>query len=98
MSDDELENVVGGLNEGEIADDSRFLNVLLAGTKYRQCDRYGEFKIHFSPSARMDVYKAWNSLGILYDYAGNNVSYQFKGGVVFEGQVKGGMDLTREEA
>ena len=97
LSDEELENVVGGSN-GEIADDSRFLNVLLAGTKYRQCDRYCGFRINFDSDARTDVMLAWSSLGIIYGYGGDNVSYQFQGGVIVDGQVMGGMNLTREQA
>ena len=41
---------------------------------------------------------AWSSLGIIYGYGGDNVSYQFKGGVIVDGQVMGGMNLTREQA
>ena len=64
MSDDELDKVAGGTPD-ELADDSRFLNVLLHGTnKYHQCDRYGEFKMFTEESARDDLIKSWNSLGI----------------------------------
>ena len=41
---------------------------------------------------------AWSSLGIIYGYGGDNVSYQFQGGVIVDGQVMGGMNLTREQA
>jgi len=51
LSDEELENVSGG-SCGEIANDSRFLNLLLAGTKYRRCDRYGSFKLFWSDGAK----------------------------------------------
>ena len=64
MSDEELDKVAGGTTS-ELADDSRFLNVLLHGTnKYHQCDRYGEFKMFCDGSARKDLIKSWNSLGI----------------------------------
>ena len=83
MSDDELDKVSGG-DLGELADDSRFLNVLLHGTnKYHQCDRYGEFRMFWSKPARDDVKKSWNSLGIevehnlgenIYKLNGNKIS------------------------
>ena len=64
LTDDELDKVAGGTLR-ESADDSRFLNVLLHGTdKYHQCDRYGEFRMLFAESARDDLIKSWNSLGI----------------------------------
>ena len=64
MSDDELDKVAGG-SPGELADDSRFLNVLLHGTnKYHQCDRYGDFRLFWSDDSRNDLIKSWNSLGI----------------------------------
>ncbi len=69
MSDDELDKVAGG-TPGESADDSRFLNVLLHGTnKYHQCDRYGGFTILCEGSAREDLKKSWNSLGIELEYS-----------------------------
>ena len=69
MSDEELDKVSGGTNS-ELADDSRFLNVLLQGTnKYHQCDRYGEWRMFFSQPARYDVKKSWNSLGIEITYS-----------------------------
>ena len=42
---EEMENVAGG-SADQVADDSRFLNVLLRGHP-AQCDRYGENKIEF---------------------------------------------------
>jgi len=64
MTDEELDQVAGG-SPGELANDSRFLNVLLQGEKkYYQCDRYGEFTMFWSDNARKDLYKSWNSLGI----------------------------------
>ena len=69
MSDEELDKVSGGTS-GELADDSRFLNVLLQGTnKYHQCDRYGEWRMLWSPGARDDLTKSWNSLGIEITYS-----------------------------
>ena len=63
LSDEQLEQVAGGTCY-ETADDSRFLNVLLNGTKYHQCDRYGASRIFFDSNARDDVVEAWASLGI----------------------------------
>ena len=65
MSDEGLDKVAGG-DCYQTADDSRFLNVLLAGTNYHQCDRYGATKIWCSSSGdeEDDVTKAWESLGI----------------------------------
>ena len=69
MSDEELDKVAGG-TPGELADDSRFLNVLLHGTnKYHQCDRYCAFRLFFDDSARDDLKKSWNSLGIEVKYS-----------------------------
>lgn len=68
LSDDELDGVAGG-TPGELADDSRFLNVLLHETKkYHQCDRYGEFIMFWSDNARQDLKKSWNSLGIEIEF------------------------------
>ena len=63
LSDAELENVSGGTCY-ETANDSRFLNVLLRGTKYHQCDRYGATKMFFHYSAVADLNKSWKSLGV----------------------------------
>ena len=41
LTNDELEQVSGGCDY-ETSDDSRFLNVLLRGTDYHRCDRYGK--------------------------------------------------------
>ena len=67
MSEEELENVAGGTC-AETANDSRFLNVLLQGTGYHRCDRYGEFKIFFSYPAQTDVKDSWRSLGIKFSF------------------------------
>ena len=42
LSNDELKQVAGGCDY-ETCDDSKFLNVLLRGTDYHRCDRYGKF-------------------------------------------------------
>ena len=69
LTDDELDKVAGGTLR-ELADDSRFLNVLLHGTdKYHQCDRYGGFKMLFDKPSRDDLIKSWNSLGIEIKYS-----------------------------
>lgn len=89
LSDEELENVVGGVCY-ETADDSRFLNVLLKDTKYYRCDRYGATKMFFSAAANTDVVKSWSALGISLDYdqglIHRNVYY------------KDGKEITREQA
>ena len=74
LSDEELDNVVGG-NCYETSDDSRFLNVLLHETKkYHQCDRYGATKVFFCPSTIDDVTKSWQSLGITAELCGGGGS------------------------
>ena len=80
MSDDELDKVAGGTLR-ESADDSRFLNVLLQGTnKHHQCDRYGGFTMFCDESARKDLKKSWNSLGIeLEDSFCENNTYMLHG-------------------
>ena len=57
LADVDLEQVVGG---DDIADDSRFLNVLLQGRE-GQCERYGSWRSgrHFD-----EVAKAWRSVGV----------------------------------
>ena len=57
LTDVDLEQVVGG---DDIADDSRFLNVLLQGRE-GQCERYGSWRSgrHFDEVAR-----AWRSVGV----------------------------------
>ena len=88
MSDDELDKVAGG-TPGELADDSRFLNVLLHGTnKYHQCDRYGEFRMFCSESARDDLKKSWNSLGI------ELIDNRFGGNIY----MLNGKEISRDEA
>lgn len=64
LSDDELDEVAGGTCY-ESADDSRFLNVLLQGTKYHHCDRYGATRMWFDTGhATNDIINSWKSLGI----------------------------------
>ena len=79
MSDEELDKVAGGTLR-ELANDSRFLNVLLHGTnKYHQCDRYGEFRMFSSKKARKDLTKAWNSLGIEVEHNFGENTYKLNG-------------------
>ena len=59
LTDEELDWVAGG-NLYELADDGRFLNVLLRG-RPGQCDRYGEWRAQFHMD---DIAKAWASVGI----------------------------------
>ena len=44
LTDEELEQVSRGCLY-EISNDSKFLNVLLRGTGYHHCDRYGKARI-----------------------------------------------------
>ena len=60
LTDDELEQVVGGSN---LAQDSRFLNVLLEGRE-GHCGRYGYWTID---DHKNEVIRAWKSVGV--DYA-----------------------------
>lgn len=60
MSDDELDNVSGGVNYARLADDSRFLNVLLRGRE-GHCDRYGSWRVRFN---KKEVINAWKSVGV----------------------------------
>ena len=90
MSDEELDKVAGG-SPGELADDSRFLNVLLhKTTKYHQCDRYGEWRMYWSKPARDDVVKSWNSLGI-------EITYSTSGFITNKYRLNG-KSISREEA
>ncbi len=86
LSDEELENVVGG-SCYESADDSKFLNVLLQGAKYHQCDRYGSTKMFFGIGIS-DVFKAWRSLGIEF------ASYPLRANQYF----KDGKEISQKEA
>ena len=88
LSEEELEQVAGG-TPGETADDSRFLNVLLQGTKYHQCDRYGSFRIFFNQRGEInDVAKSWESLGIKF-FHGEGLSNIYS---------LNGKNLSRDEA
>ena len=90
MSDEELDKVAGG-TLGESSDDSRFLNVLLQGTnKYHQCDRYGGFTMLCFESARVDLIKSWNSLGI-------EITYSTSGFITNKYRLNG-KSISREEA
>jgi len=62
LSDNSLDFVSGGDND-ETADDSRFLNVLLAG-RPGQCDRYGATRIFFE-SHEKEIKNAWAAVGVL---------------------------------
>ena len=60
---DEALNFVSGGDNNQTADDSRFLNVLLAG-RPGQCDRYGATRIFFE-SHEKEIQNAWASIGVL---------------------------------
>ena len=61
LNDQELEGVAGG-SAGTTAEDSRFLNVLLAG-KPSQCDRYGAARIRLEDHDS-EIADAWKSVGV----------------------------------
>ena len=63
LTDEELENVAGGTNV-ESADDSKFLNSLLAGTRYHQCKCYSAKDLADDIETRLDVLLSWESVGI----------------------------------
>ena len=86
LSDEELKEISGG-SCYESADDSRFLNVLLQGTNYHQCDRYGATKMFFGIGIS-DVFKAWKSLGIEFE------SYPVRANKY----LLDGKEITRDEA
>ena len=60
LTDEELDRVAGG-NVTELADDSKFLNVLLRG-RPEQCDRYGAWRAQFHGD---EIALAWLSVGIM---------------------------------
>ena len=105
MSDDELSMVAGG-TKYETADDSRFLNVLLAGTKYHQCDRYGAARLATDGDLRKDIEKSWKSLGIetvLYNFGGLENKYSLNGKEISQAEAWAhaeklvGKHLTKEQ-
>ena len=63
---EEMENVAGG-SADQVADDSRFLNVLLRGHP-AQCDRYGEkkIKLDYANNDRRfaEIEAAWKVCGV----------------------------------
>jgi len=71
LTNEELESVSGGLMK-EIAEDSRFLNVLLRG-RPEQCDRYGEWRIAWGDHD-VEIAKAWAAVGVNvgFDRDGDN--------------------------
>ena len=77
LTDDELEQVVGG---DKLADDSRYLNVLLRGRE-GQCGRYGYWTAenHYD-----EIVRAWASVRVEFYTAvtngvtGSNETYHYK--------------------
>ena len=68
VSAEQLENVAGG-TVNEMADDSRFLNVLLRGHP-AQCDRYCGYMLDIAYGAgdrRREVKAAWEAVGVTWD-------------------------------
>ncbi len=91
LSNDELKQVAGECDY-EISNDSKFLNVLLRGTDYHRCDRYGKFKFFCGSSKRYgpceDIENSWRVLGIeMVPYAVDHNEYWLNGKL-----------LTRDEA
>ena len=79
MTDDELENVVGG-NAREISDDSRFLSDL--GTN---CPRYSLEESRNSNVPYLNVARYWKQFGVTVTYRnGYNMEYHVDG-VGFDG-------------
>ena len=81
VSTEQLEAVAGGCT-GQIAEDSRFLNVLLRGHP-DQCDRYGETRASYeTESIGAEVTKAWAAVGITYQInsRGLNTYYEAETG------------------
>ncbi len=60
LTDADLEQVMGG--DKDLADDSRFLNVLLRGRE-GQCGRYGSWRSDWHLG---EVTRAWASVGVEY--------------------------------
>ena len=85
MSNEELDNVAGGIAE-EMADDSRFLNSLNGS-----CDRYGTAKIYFKNDTREELRKAWSTVGIVTEM--NNSL-----GVKNNKYYLNGQEITQEQA
>ena len=88
MNEEELDNVSGG-SSGELANDSRFLNVLTNG----KCDRYGEYKAYrYRASIEKEITAAWATVGIKADVTGNICfSNKYK-------RIDNGQELTQEQA
>ena len=83
LSDEVLDGVAGGY-DFETADDSRFLNVLLAG-RAGQCDRWGEWK---AASHTAEISQAWASVGVEFKHNGHKDNKYFING----------NEVTREDA
>ncbi len=83
---EDLEKTAGG-TPGELADDTRFLNVLLRG-RQGQPGRYNAVKCFFSGDVAREIQTAWKSVGIdiwQADVGGNSYSLN-------------GKEITRDEA
>lgn len=88
LTDDELDVVSGG-TLANVANDSRFLNVLLAGRE-GQCDRYGEWRV-FQEDHGDEIVKAWASVGIEAKMNRDTLGNTYK-------RMDNGESLTQEEA
>ena len=77
LSDNSLDFVSGGTSY-ETADDSRFLNVLLAG-KPGQCDRYGDDRIYCEKHGHQ-VQRAWAAAGVTAFISKDSLNYYLGGG------------------
>ena len=74
---EEMERIVGGALEHSdcLADDSRFLNVLLRG-RPGQCDRYGDYMVG---GKIPEIQQAWASVGVTMVYDSRSRYHQING-------------------
>ena len=89
VSTEQLEAVAGGCT-AQIAQDSRYLNVLLRGHP-DQCDRYGETRAMYeTESIGAEVTKAWAAVGITCKAytSGRNQYYDNRWGISQEEAMK----------
>ena len=77
LMEDELEQVAGGgYDDHNLADDSRYLNVLLQG-RAGKCGRYGDWTVM---KHCREVVKAWDSVGVeCYQGADDWFHYKING-------------------
>ena len=86
LSDEELDGIAGGTNF-ESAEDSKFLNNLLNGTEYYQCNSYSVNEIA-DVVPRFQLMMAWKSIGIDVKLARN-----YKNTYILDGK-----EISRDQA